>query len=671
MTRWRKPLILFLILLNFFFCFGSNSKNPKILDTEVQSVIRRATYDQPEKPSSDQKKARYISNINGMQSKGLSRIKLQLEHRVNQAQLKVNNTKGLSDKEKDFKLHVLEMFLEELRESERDMIDSEQALKKSLAMDFWNSSTLMVNSKRRLDALRIATLKEEKSYNRMVQFEKMMENYLLSSNSTSWVDEILKDVAHAADQLQDQVGDHVVPEHPMNVRGADIEAVMHMKSHLQYDDEQKPPDEDVDILIDSRNNKYILTRQEDAMSPYIDHLLVMNIIWIVMTCLPLGSLCQILGVPSLFGYILAGLVLGPSGLNVIQEMVQMETIGELGVFMIMFCAGLEFSFVHIQKVWKVAVQTPLFTTVIMVVAGIIISSVFMKGIPLGESAFVSSCFSFSSTPLVSRFLQGAGKESITSDYSTILLGVLVMQDVQLSVLVAAIPNLALHKTGDSPAFLTTLHVFLWTLFSLSLVVAVCGLVYKFIMPYYAMWVLKQRRELQLLGVLCVMFVCQLLTRSLGTSMELGCFIAGVVVAHAFHEPAIKQKVQVIHDFFSIIFFATMGFHVFPSFVLVEFTLLISLTVIVVAGKFLISLLVLRFILPPQSQNMKWLISSGLAQVSEFSFVIGSRACHLKIISREVFLLILSITTISLVFAPVLWKLSLWRYRLNQSLGHLS
>uniref|UniRef100_H2ZQZ2 Cation/H+ exchanger transmembrane domain-containing protein n=1 Tax=Ciona savignyi TaxID=51511 RepID=H2ZQZ2_CIOSA len=572
----------------------------------------------------------------------------------------------LSPKEKEFKLHVLEMFLEELKESERDMLDAEQALKKSLAMDFWNSSSLKINSKRRLNALRIATLKEEKSYNKMVQFEKIMEDYLLSSNSTSWVDEILKDVAHAADLLQNQVAD--LPESPVDLKGGDIEAVMHMKNlHDGLNapgNEDKPQDEeDMDILIDSKNNKYILTRQEDGMAPYIDHLLVMNMIWIVMACLPLGTLCQVLGVPTLFGYILAGLLLGPSGFNIIQEVVQMETIGELGVFLILFSAGMEFSFSHIQKVWKIAVVTPLCTTFLMVVAGILIGSVLLNGIPIGESAFVSSCFSFSSTPLVSRFLQGSfiiGKESITSDYSNILLGVLVMQDVQLSLLVAAIPILASQKLEQSSGLFTSLRVLSVTMLSMCMVVAMSLAIYRFIMLYFTKLVNKLNRELQLLSVLCIMFINQLITRSLGISMELGSFIAGVMVAHSFNEPAIKHKIQVIHDFFSIMFFATMGFHVFPTFVLVEFTLLLSLTVFVVAGKFVISLLVLHVVLPPQSRNLKWIISSGLAQVSEFSFVIGSRACHLKIISREVFLLILSITTLSLVLAPVLWKISIWR-----------
>ena len=87
-----------------------------------------------------------------------------------------------------------------------------------------------------------------------------------------------------------------------------------------------------------------------------------------------------------------------------------------------------------------------------------------------------------------------------------------------------------------------------------------------------------------------------------------------------------------------------------------------------------SVIVLRFLLPPGNQHIKWLISSGLAQISEFCFVLSSRARRLRIISREVYLLILSTTTLSLLLAPIMWRLSIWSFhnskRRSSSVNHL-
>lgn len=114
-------------------------------------------------------------------------------------------------------------------------------------------------------------------------------------------------------------------------------------------------------------------------------------------------------------------------------------------------------------------------------------------------------------------------------------------------------------------------------------------------------------------------------------------------------------IEPIRDFLAIIFFASIGLHVFPTFVIYELTVLVFLTLSVVIMKFVLAVLVLSLILPRSSQYIKWIVSAGLAQVSEFSFVLGSRARRAGIISREVYLLILSVTTLSLLLAPVLWK----------------
>ena len=76
-----------------------------------------------------------------------------------------------------------------------------------------------------------------------------------------------------------------------------------------------------DVLVDSQNNKYVLSKPKDSTAPLIDHHLVMDIIMVLLICLPFGMLCEKVALPTLFGYVMTGVLLGPSGLNVLKSMV--------------------------------------------------------------------------------------------------------------------------------------------------------------------------------------------------------------------------------------------------------------------------------------------------------------------------------------------------------------
>lgn len=196
------------------------------------------------------------------------------------------------------------------------------------------------------------------------------------------------------------------------------------------------------------------------------------------------------------------------------------------------------------------------------------------------------------------------------------------------------------------------------------------LLYRYVIMRYLKTLQRFSKEVQVLGMTSVMLAMLLITQWFGISMELGCFLGGFLIAlsssssktpiNQLHE--IEKSVGGMRDLFSVVFFATIGFHVFPSFVVGELTVLLLLTFVVVGVKFVISVIVLRVLLPPKGQHLRWLLSSGLAQISEFCFVLSSRARRLKIISREVYLLILSTTTLSLLLAPVLWRMSIWSFQ---------
>ncbi|XP_075056156.1 transmembrane and coiled-coil domain-containing protein 3 [Mixophyes fleayi] len=585
----------------------------------------------------------------------------------------VEKDTGLSPEEKLFQVHTFEIFQKELNESENSVFQAVHGLRRALQGDYKDVVNMKESSRQRLEALREAAIKEEKEYVELLAAEKhqveALKNIQHQNKSLSMLDEILEDVRKAADRLEEEIEDHAFDDNK-SIRGVNVEAVLRVEednvkrnsSQLQVED-----DLGLSMLIDSQNNQYILTKPRDSTIPRADHHFIKDIVTIVMLSLPCGWACTMIGLPTMFGYIICGVLLGPSGLNSIKSIVQVETLGEFGVFFTLFLVGLEFSPEKLRKVWKIAVQGPCFMTILMIAFGLLWGH-FLQIRPT-QSVFISTCLSLSSTPLVSRFLGSGsrGDKDGDIDYSSVLLGMLVMQDVQLSLFIAAMPTL-IQAGGNtySSLVLETFRILALIgqiLFSLVAVFLVCLIMKTYLIgPYYRKLHTESKgnKEILVLGISAFVFLMLTLTELLDVSMELGCFLAGALVSSQGHmvTEEIMSCIEPIRDFLAIIFFASIGLHVFPTFVIYELTILLSLTLTLVIMKFVLAVIVLSLILPKSSQYIKWIVSAGLAQVSEFSFVLGSRARRSGIISREVYLLILSVTTLSLLLAPVLWKVAI-------------
>ncbi|XP_032102199.1 transmembrane and coiled-coil domain-containing protein 3 isoform X2 [Sapajus apella] len=577
---------------------------------------------------------------------GLLRQKNAVLNKLKNAIGAVERDVGLSGEEKLFQVHTFEIFQKELNESENSVFQAIYGLQRALQGDYKDVVNMKESSRQRLEALREAAIKEETEYVELLAAEKhqaeALKNMQHQNKSLSMLDEILEDVRKAADRLEEEIEEHAFDDNK-SVKGVNFEAVLRVEeeeanSKQNMTKREAEDDLGLSMLIDSQNNQYILTKPRDSTIPRADHHFIKDIVTIGMLSLPCGWLCTAIGLPTMFGYIICGVLLGPSGLNSI-------------------------------KVWKISLQGPCYMTVLMIAFGLLWGH--LLRIKPTQSVFISTCLSLSSTPLVSRFLMGSarGDKEGDIDYSTVLLGMLVTQDVQLGLFMAVMPTLIQAGTSASSSIvmevLRILVLIGQILFSLAAVFLLCLVIKKYLIgPYYRKLHVESKgnKEILILGISAFIFLMLTVTELLDVSMELGCFLAGALVSS--QGPVVTEEIaasiEPIRDFLAIIFFASIGLHVFPTFVAYELTVLVFLTLSVVVMKFLLAALVLSLILPRSSQYIKWIVSAGLAQVSEFSFVLGSRARRAGIISREVYLLILSVTTLSLLLAPVLWRAAITR-----------
>ncbi|KAH6581482.1 hypothetical protein BASA61_009063 [Batrachochytrium salamandrivorans] len=465
--------------------------------------------------------------------------------------------------------------------------------------------------------------------------------------AANMVGSVIKDVSNQADKLESSMKEDSFIESQKS-EGTTVETVLkvHDSGKQQGNSSSKSKSENVTpTLIDSHNNQYVLSKSGDTTAHVEDTRLLNDILLLLMACFTCVSVLHLLGLPSFFGYILAGVILGPPGY--IKNAVQVETISRgLGVIFIMFFLGLEFNVTKIRKVWSVSVggsAVLLFVTVLCVV---LIGYKFESR--LGESLIVGASLFLSSTAVVLNFLKTGEAET---QYGRTIIGVLISQDVLLGFLLALMPAL---QTSGLDALFTVLQLIL----SLAGFLCAC-LVISFPairMLQYLMPVKGSGNEIYLLASIgfCLMVI------NVGSffeqSMELCCFVAGVMIStRKSLSDTTVHVTDSLRGMFSALFFASIGLHIYPSFLLNEGLLLISLTVLVVVFKIGLAILVFKFLFR-LSWSTALTVGIGLGQISEFTFVLASKAKSLDLVSRETFYILLGVTTLSMIISPALWYL---------------
>ncbi|XP_061671035.1 transmembrane and coiled-coil domain-containing protein 3 isoform X2 [Syngnathoides biaculeatus] len=476
----------------------------------------------------------------------------------------VKRDQTLSEPERHFQVHTIQVFQKELNESEHMVFQAVHSLQRALQGDYRDVVNMKESSKQRLEALREAAIQEEQDYVELLAAEKhhqeAVKSVLARNKTLSMVDKILEDVRKAADRLEEEIEEHAF-DNNKQMQGVNVEAVLRVEDDEENGGKRKnkssqreaEADLGLSMLIDSQNNQYVLTKPRDSTMPRADHHFIKDLVSVIMLSLPCGWMCTLVGLPPMFGYIICGVLLGPSGLNSIKSMVQVETLGELGVFFTLFVVGLEFSPERLRKVWKISVQGSCYLCLLMVVSGLLWGqALHIKPI---QTVFISTCLSLSSTPLVSRFLVGGsrGEKEGDLDYSSVLLGTLVMQDVQLGLFIAVMPTMIQAQSGETDSFLfgslRVLYLLAQVLVSLAVVLLLCGLLKSFVVGAFYKKLhaeSKGNKEILVLGVAAFVFFMLTVTEFLNVSMELGCFLAGALLSSQGHMVTAEVSMCSLH-----------------------------------------------------------------------------------------------------------------------------
>jgi monovalent cation:H+ antiporter-2, CPA2 family len=372
-----------------------------------------------------------------------------------------------------------------------------------------------------------------------------------------------------------------------------------------------------------------------------DFRLILDLVTVLGAAAAGGLLAALFRQPVLLGYLLGGVIVGPSGLGLIKEVVQVETLAQFGVAFLLFALGVKFSLSELRKVQNISLgggSLQILLT-IAVTALISIGVGWVTSTPQG--IFLGAVLSLSSTAVVLKCLSESGESE--TPHAQVMLGMLVVQDLAVGLMLAILPTLD-HAPSEIGVAIG------WALFKIALVGAGAIVGGVWVLPpllRFLAW--TESRELFLLGVVALCLGIALLTEHIGLSIEMGAFLAGLMIAEVEYADQTLAYVEPLRDIFATLFFAAIGMLIDPVFLWNHLELILGLVALVILGKFLIIAPIVRLF--GYSWKTALIAGLGLAQIGEFSFVLVSAGQTLGLISRQVYLLVLGTTAVTLVVTP--------------------
>ncbi len=333
-----------------------------------------------------------------------------------------------------------------------------------------------------------------------------------------------------------------------------------------------------------------------------------DLVVILAAAVAVVALLRHLHVPSIAGFIVAGTVVGPHALGLVQDLHQVEILAEVGVVLLLFGIGLELSLDRVRRLWRLIVLgggVQVAATVLSV-SGLAV----LLGRDIRSGLLLGFIIAVSSTAIVLRGLSARGE--LDAPHGRLALGMLVFQDLCVVPMVLVIPFLG-GTTGDGTSF--------WVpLLTAAVVVAGTLVAARLVVPRFLDAIARTRlRDLFVLSIFLICFGTAWAVSSAGVSLALGAFLAGLVVSGGrYREQAISDLLP-LRDVLASVFFVSIGMLLDLRDVLDNLLPILGLFVAIIAGKFIIIFLTASVMRLPLRVGV--LTAASLSQVGEFSFVL--------------------------------------------------
>ena len=366
-----------------------------------------------------------------------------------------------------------------------------------------------------------------------------------------------------------------------------------------------------------------------------------DLILLVVTAFFSGLLMQRLGQPLILGYILTGIAFGPyTGGFALTSVHEIELLAEIGVALLLFALGLEFSLKDLKPVKKIAlIGTPI-QIILTIGMGYGIGQ--LMGWDAKSSLWLGALVSLSSTMVLLKTLMNQGWLGTLS--SKVMVGMLIVQDLAVVPLIVLLPML----NDPSLGWISLEIAILKTVVFLAGMILFGTRLLPFIMRYIAH---LGSRELFLLAITAIGLGVGYLTYLVGLSFAFGAFVAGMVLSESDYGHQALSDIIPVRDLFGLLFFASVGMLLNPEFLLDHWRQVLMLVLIVSLGKGIIFALLARIF--KYGNVVPLAVGLGLFQVGEFSFVLAQVGVSTNSISHEVYSLVLTTAIITMFLTPII------------------
>jgi CPA2 family monovalent cation:H+ antiporter-2 len=373
--------------------------------------------------------------------------------------------------------------------------------------------------------------------------------------------------------------------------------------------------------------------------------ILQDLLILLLASIPIAFICNRLRLPVIVGFMLTGVVIGPDGLGLIGKSEAVEMLAEIGVVLLMFTIGLEFSLrriIDMKRIvmWGGGLQVSL---TILAVAGLAVAA----GRSASQSIFIGFLVALSSTAIVLKTY--LDRLELDSPHGRAATGLLIFQDLCIVPMMLMVPILS-GREGSSPANI-----------ALKLATAaavVSGIIFatRTFVPFLFHHIVRLRSpEIFIIFVVLVSLGTAWLTSHFGLSMALGAFIAGLVLSESDYSHQIVSDIVPFRDVFNSLFFVSIGMLLSVRFFAAHWSAVIALCVALIIGKALIAALAVRLL--GSSVRIAAMAGIGLAQIGEFSFILAKAGSAQGLLSNDESQFFLAASILSMLATPFLIRLA--------------
>lgn len=362
-----------------------------------------------------------------------------------------------------------------------------------------------------------------------------------------------------------------------------------------------------------------------------------------------GFLARRFRLPPILGYLLGGFIFAiiahsrfGSGFAFDASL---QTLSEIGVALLLFTLGTEFSFAHLGKVRHIAIWGGILQIFLTILATLIILPNF--GFTLKESIFLGSVFALSSTAVVVKILTDKGELNTLS--GEILIGILLLQDLAVVPLMILLPQILSFDTLSGSTILTIIA----SIGKAALILAATFLLGRTLIPKLLTKVAQlNTREILLLAVVFLALGFAFLANLSGLPPSIGAFLAGLLISQSLLNHAVFSEIRPLRDIFSIIFFVLLGMFLSPSFFFSHLLAIGLLFIFIVVVKTIVVFsLCLAF---SYHTKTSFTVASSLTSVGEFAFIIAGLFVTQGLVNPTIYNLVLSTSLLTILITP--WQI---------------